>query len=158
MCGGVYWEGSAQSAALLLRCGRARILGVFSADTTGQQRAMAEVQMTSKAQCNQHRVGASWSCLQRPRPPSRSLSGQQLSDGDLDVGSPASKNDHQQSMYRSPLQAEQQSWCFWARSARWPLTLEGPPLRRDAPAGDAPPPCTGGRAARRRRCPAAHPR
>ena len=68
MCGGVYWEGSAQSAALLLRCGRARILGVFSADTTGQQRAMAEVQMTSKAQCNQHRVGASWSCLKRSPP------------------------------------------------------------------------------------------
>ena len=66
--GGVYWEGSAQSAALLLRCGRARILGVFSADTTGQQRAMAEVQMTSKAQCNQHRVGASWSCLKRSPP------------------------------------------------------------------------------------------
>jgi len=51
--------------AALFLCGRASILCVFSADTTGQQQATAETKQASKVHYNQQRVGDFWSCLQR---------------------------------------------------------------------------------------------
>ena len=135
------WQGARGglgSAALFL-CGRASILCVFSADTTGQQRATAETKQTSKHTPASIEWGFSDpACSALPRAAHVGSSG---GGGDLDVGSPAAprlkrRKGNQQGLGIRPSRAEQQEQRFGGTVDTVAAHLQGPPLRRNAPAGD----------------------